>query len=215
MTSANFGSSTGLLVVEGLNDQHLVLHLCRQADPELGNRFDFHNAQGRTGVINSVRNFVNQPGFTGVGFVLDGDETPQEHWRQVIERIAVAYPDMQLPVTPTPSGTIIPADPAIGSPRIGIWVMPDNQTAGELEDFVVPMIPEGDPVWPRSQDYIAGIPLASRKFEANKISKSEVHAWLAARRFPGLMGIAVREGDLEINGPLCQRFLAWLTRLFA
>jgi hypothetical protein len=133
----------------------------------------------------------------------------------VIERIALAYPDLQLPVMPAPGGTIIPANPAIGSPRIGIWVMPDNQTAGELEDFVVPMIPEGDPVWPLSQAYIASIPLASRKFEANKITKSEVHAWLAARRFPGLMGLAPREGDLKTDGPLCQQFLAWLTRLFS
>ena len=215
MTTRDAGAATGLLVVEGQTDQHLILHLCRQADPELGNRFDFHNAQGLTGVINSVRNLVNQPGLTGVGFVLDGDETPQEHWRQVMERIAVAYPDMQLPEVPDHRGTIVPEDPGMGSPRIGIWIMPDNQSAGELEDFVVQMIPEGDPVWPRSQTYIQDIPVPARRFEDNKIAKSQVHAWLAARRFPGLMGIAVRDGDLTVDGPLCQRFIAWLNRLFA
>ena len=190
MTTPYTDSATGLLVVEGQNDQHLVLHLCRRADPELSNRFDFHDAQGRTAVINSVRNLVNRPDLTGVGFLLDGDETPQEHWRQVIERIADAYPEMQLPSTPEPTGTIIPADPAFGSPRIGIWVMPDNETAGELEDFVIQMIPAGDPVWPRSQDYIAGITLADRKFAENKIAKSEVHAWLATR------------ADSQADGPL-------------
>ena len=147
--------------------------------------------------------------------MLDGDETPEEHWRQVIERIAAAYPDMQLPVAPEPSGTIIPEDSDMGSPSIGIWVMPDNQSAGELEDFVVQMIPDGDLVWPRSVAYIVDIPPPARRFEDNKITKSQVHAWLAARRFPGLMGIAVRDGDLTVNGPLCQRFLAWLARLFA
>jgi hypothetical protein len=76
MTTPYMVSETGLLVVEGQNDQHLVLHLCRQLDPELGNRFDFHNAQGRAGVIDSVRNLVNRPDSTGVGFVLDADETP-------------------------------------------------------------------------------------------------------------------------------------------
>ena len=214
MTTSYAVLGTGLLVVEGQNDEHLVLHLCRQADPELGDKFEFRNAQGRMGVINSVRNLVNQPDLTGVGFVLDGDESPQEHWRQVIERIVVAYPDLELPATPERSGTIIAEDPNVGNPRIGLWVMPDNQTAGELEDFVVQMIPESDPVWPQSQDYITGIPLADRKFADNKITKSEVHAWLAARRFPGLMGIAVREGDLTTDNPLCQRFLAWLNRLF-
>ena len=215
MTTPDTSAAAGLLVVEGQTDQHLVLHLCRQADPELGNRFDFHNAQGFTGVINSVRNFVNQPGLTGVGFVLDGDEAPEEHWRQVMGRIAVAYPDMQLPAVADPNGTIVPEEPGMGSPRIGIWIMPDNQSAGELEDFVIQMIPTGDPVWPRSQTYIADIPAPARKFEGNKIAKSQVHAWLAARRFPGLMGIAVRDGDLSVDGLLCQRFLTWLTRLFA
>ncbi len=214
MTTRDASAATGLLVVEGQNDQHLVLHLCRQAEPELVNGFDFHDAQGITSVINSVRNFVIQPGLTGVGFVLDGDETPREHWRQVIDRIAVAYPDMRLPPAPEPNGTIVPEDSDMGSPRIGIWVMPDNQTAGELEDFVVQMIPAGDLVWPRSQDYIEGIPATARKFEDNKITKSQVHAWLAARRFPGLMGVAVRDGDLNVSGPLSQTFLAWLNRLF-
>lgn len=214
MTTPYAGSGTGLLVVEGQSDEQLVLHLCRQADPELGHKFDFHNAQSRMGVINSARNLVSQPDLTGVGFVLDGDETPQEHWRQVMERIAVAFPGMQLPGTSDIGGTIIPEHPNIGNPRIGIWIMPDNQSGGELEDFVAQMIPGDDSVWPRSQDYIAGIPSADRKFAENKIAKSEVHAWLAARRFPGLMGIAVREGDLTIDNPLCQRFLNWLNRLF-
>ena len=215
MTTLGASSGTGLLVVEGLNDQHLVLHLCRTVRPELEQSFEFHNAQGLSSVINSVRGFVNQPGLTAVGFVVDGDEDPQEHWHRVIDRIAVAYPDMQLPVAPEPSGTIVPEDSDMGSPRIGIWVMPDNQSAGELEDFVVQMIPDGDLVWPRSVAYIVDIPPPARRFEDNKITKSQVHAWLAARRFPGLMGIAVRDGDLTVNGPLCQRFLAWLARLFA
>ena len=30
--------------------------------------------------------------------------------------------------------------------------MPDNEAPGELEDFVAGMIPESDPVWPRSQE---------------------------------------------------------------
>ena len=214
MTTRDNGSPTGLLVVEGLNDQHLVLHLCRQGNPALEERFDFHNAQGYTAAVNSVRGFVNQADLTAVGIVVDGDNVPLEHWRQVIERIADAYPNLSLPDAPDAAGTIIPADLVIGSPRIGIWVMPDNQTTGELEDFAAQMIPDGDLVWPRSQAYIADIPPPARRFEDSKIIKSQVHAWLAARRFPGLMGIAVRDGDLTINGPLCQRFLAWLSRLF-
>ena len=93
--------------------------------------------------------------------------------------------------------------------------MPDNSSAGELENFVAQMMPDGDQVWPLSQAYINDIPVQHRKFGDAKIDKSQVHAWLAARKHPGLMGKAVSEGDLATDGKLCKKFLAWLNRLFA
>lgn len=51
-----------------------------------------------------------------------------------------------------------------GQPRVWVYLMPDNASTGELEDFVMQMIPEGDPVWPRFKRYIGEIPQADRKF---------------------------------------------------
>ena len=96
---------------------------------------------------------------------------------------------------------------------IGIWLMPDT-SAGELEDFVAQMIPGEDAVWPLSQSYIAGIPAADRKFAAHKTLRAQIHAWLAAREDPRQMGLAIRTGDLDVNGPLCRKFVVWLTNLF-
>ena len=76
------------------------------------------------------------------------------------------------------------------------------------------MIPDGDPVWPTSQQYISSIPEQDRKFAENKTLRAQIHAWLAAREDPRQMGLAIRARDLEINGSLCQTFLNWLTRLF-
>ena len=175
--------------------------------------FEFHDAKSFQGVLNTVIGYVNEEAMLAVGFVVDADDEPEEHWRQVVNEIANANSSIQLPSSSDPNGTIIPEDPDIGSPRIGIWVMPDNKSAGELEDFAAQMIPNGDSVWPRAQAYINDIP-TPRKFEANKVTKAEVHAWLAARRFPGLIGLAVREGDLDTNAPISQTFLTWLSRLF-
>ena len=149
-----------------------------------------------------------------VGFIVDADDDSGAHWRQIVNEIAGANGEIQLPQAPDPNGTIIPEDPAIGSPRIGIWVMPDNASTGELEDFVLRMIPDDDRVWPRAQGYIDNIPADARRFDDNAITKNQVHAWLAARKFPGLIGLAIREGDLDTTNPLSQTFLAWLTRLF-
>ena len=92
--------------------------------------------------------------------------------------------------------------------------MPDNTEPGELEDFVAKMIPASDTVWPLSQSYIDGIPCAERKFSKKKKARAQVHAWLAAREDPRQMGAAIGARDLNVDGPLCQQFVAWLTRLF-
>ena len=214
MTTTGPISSPGWLVVEGQNDLHLVTHLCMRSDPGLRSAFSFDDAQGVNNVLDRVRGYINRSDVSAVGFIVDADTNPINRWREVADRIIAANNDIQIPHVPDSDGTIIPEDPGIGSPRIGIWVMPDNSAPGELEDFVAQMIPGGDPVWPLSQDYIDGIPPDARKFDDDSIAKNQVHAWLAARRFPGLVGLAIREGDLNVNNPLSQRFLNWLTRLF-
>ncbi len=92
--------------------------------------------------------------------------------------------------------------------------MPDNASPGELEDFVAQMVPTGDLVWPRAEHYIASIPESDRKFTETKTTRAIVHAWLATREDPRRMGTAIRAGDLQTNGDLCNRFLNWLQRLF-
>ncbi len=90
--------------------------------------------------------------------------------------------------------------------------MPDNHSAGELENFVIQMVPADDPVWPLSQRYIDEIP--NPPFAASKTVRAQLYAWLAAREDPRQMGLAIRARDLDVDGDLCQRFVAWLTRLF-
>ena len=94
-------------------------------------------------------------------------------------------------------------------------MLPDNRTPGEIEDFVVTMIPQGDPVWPRAVQYIDGIPTRDRSFNLNKATKAKLHAWLATRRQPGRMGTAIGAGDLLASGPLATTFVGWLKALFA
>ena len=92
--------------------------------------------------------------------------------------------------------------------------MPDNQSPGELEDFIVKMIPNDDPVWPRSTAYITEIPEEDRKFKEGKILRAKVHAWLAAREKPRPMGLAIKTKDLNISVESCQTFVNWLRELF-
>ena len=92
--------------------------------------------------------------------------------------------------------------------------MPNNSSCGELEDFIAEMIPDNDAVWPLSQRYIDEIPETERKFKPKKTRRAQIHAWLAAREDPRHMGVAISAKDLEVDGVLCQQFIAWLTELF-
>ncbi len=203
-----------LLLVEGVEDKHVIRHLAERWNR--ASEFAIKDYEGIENVLRNIRDHIDEPGRPAVGIVLDADTHASNTWNQVQDRIHDAGRTISpLPPTPDPNGTIIPERPDTNSPRIGVWIMPDNLNPGELEDFVERMVPAGDPVWPLSQQYIAGIPLTDRKFAEGKTLRAQTHSWLASREDPRQMGLAIRAHDLETNGPLCQRFLAWLNRLFA
>ena len=92
--------------------------------------------------------------------------------------------------------------------------MPDNVSAGELEDFIQRLVPDDDAVWPRAQQYVDDIPVAARKFAPGKTLRAQIHAWLATRAEPRKMGAAIGVGDLNATDPLATQFVDWLQRLF-
>ena len=145
---------------------------------------------------------------TAVGILVDANDHPETRWHALSDRLRAAL--ITLPENPAPDGTIID-----GRPRVGVWLMPDNQSCGELEDFISGMIPSDDAVWPLSQAYIDGIPLEDRKFTESKILRAKVHAWLAARESPRPMGLSITAGDLDIRTPDARRFKNWLRELFS
>ena len=200
---------TRLLLVEGPSDKQVVRGLRKRfrgkhSIPE----FEIKEARSVDSLLSVIEAEIDVPGRMALGVLVDANDAVAERWNAVTERIRRARPDMRLG-NPVTDGTIIR-----GSPDVGIWLWPDNESQGELEDFVGRMIPTNDPVWSLSRQYIGGIPKEYRKFTAKKTMRAKVYAWLATRETPGFMGSAVGEGDLEVDGPLVTRFVDWLRNLF-
>ena len=145
-----------------------------------------------------------------IGIVADANDDPGARWDTISHQLwkAELGPLDALP----PGGLIVGSDGH--RPRVGVWLMPNNQRPGELEDFVQEMIPNGDPVWCLAKRYIRDIPPEAIKFLTKKRSRVELYAWLATRKEPSLMGLAINRGDLQTDGPLCSAFLAWIEGLF-
>ena len=194
-----------VLLVEGPDDEHVVWHLSNRHEgmPD----FCILQKEGIDNLLDFMALEILEPGRTAVGILLDANDDLTARWSSVVDRLREE--EIQLPESPEAGGTILE-----GSPRIGIWLMPDNKTPGELEDFVSSMIPADDPVWPRAQGYIDGIPKEDRKFTEKKTQRAKLHAWLATREDPRFMGAAIGAYDLEVDGSLSTTFADWLRQLF-
>jgi hypothetical protein len=123
-----------ILLVEGPDDEHVLKHLCGNRDVP---RLDEVKSHG--GVDQLLDGFPVQLKASEdgdiVGIVIDADTDLNSRWQSLRNSlIRVGYQDVMK--TPSPGGTIL--DPPIDTllPRVGIWIMPDNQTKGILEDFL-------------------------------------------------------------------------------
>lgn len=209
MVSLPLPSSERILLVEGQDDKHVIRHLRDRHQPETPFSISEKGNIGK--LLDSISPEIKTPGRLAVGILVDANDDLNARWKAITDRLRKA--NIQAPSSPDPTGTTI--DGQNGTPRVGIWLMPDNISPGEIEDFVTTMIPQGDPVWPRSESYIDGIPEVERKFAEGKTQRAKLHAWLATRADPRKMGSAIGACDLNINGTLCRDLITWLTKLFA
>ena len=201
-----------VLLVEGLSDLHFVNQLLQQL--ELNSGFEISNRLSLSSLLDSIFAEINGPNRDVVGILVDADDVVSDRWDDVIKPLRDA--GVEVPSFPDPAGTIIEA--TADRPRVGVWIMPDNQSPGELEDSVIDMIPDQDLVWPRSVVYIDDIvgmfPRPERRFSDGKIDRAKLYAWLATRKNPPHIGAAIGAGDFNLDASQCKSFVDWLERLF-
>ena len=194
-----------VLLVEGQNDKHVVRHICIRHS--LTPNFQTLDKGNVDELIESISLEVKASGRKAVGIMLDANDNLTSRWDAVSEKLSRS--NVKTPRCIEKGGTIIS-----GAPRVGIWIMPNNNSVGELEDFVVTMIHKEDSIWPLFSQYIDQIPKTHRKFKNKKTSRAKLYAWLATRENPNRMGTAIGAKDLDVDGELCNSFIEWLRKLF-
>ena len=211
-----------LLLVEGVDDEQVIWHICQRHEIDALRQtsgapttsesalFEIAPKDGAANVVKSIEAEVNVIGRVALGIVIDADRDIETLWCQLATEFGGKF-GLSLPDAPDAGGTIV----GDYEPRIGIWIMPDNASPGELENFAVPMIPASDNAWSHARRYIATLPDEDREFADDKEEKAELYAWLATRKDPRFIGKAIGDGYLNPDTPLCQQFVSWLRRLFA
>lgn len=147
-----------------------------------------------------------------LGIVLDADDNLEGRWQSLRTILATSHYGYTLPQKPEPTGTILKFTNPNGVP-VGIWLMPNNQTSGTLEDFAAQLVPDGDPLWTYAATVLDNLP--EQRFKEKDRSKAHIHTWLAWQEDPREpIGLAIKKKYLLASNPAANEFIDWINRLF-
>ena len=130
------------LLVEGINDLHVVCNLANRLSLlETFEVEDIGSYQQILKVLPVLLKGTNN--LQRLGIVVDADENLKGHWEAIRHILLDSQLYSSVPEELPKEGLVAhPDDPAYII--FGLWIMPDNNLNGLLEDFVTFMIPEKD-----------------------------------------------------------------------
>lgn len=200
-----------VLLTEGINDCHVILALCKHYNiPET---FGLYECGSDELALKRLTGLLATPDqIESIGIVIDADNPNlAAKWQAVKDRlhksgITTNQEEQQL------SGTIIPA--ANDLPKIGIWLMPNNQIDGMLEDFCSGL---ADPAVLSFAEKCVNDAKENNftTFIDTHKPKAVIHTFLAWQNEPGMpLGQAITARTLNPDNELAKIFANWLTELF-
>ena len=95
-----------LLLVEGVDDKHVVEHLCRKLVPDLA--FRCQDTGGIDPLLKAISPALRPLERTALGIVMDANDDLAAHWQAIGHRLRGA--DVQLPEQPAHGGTVIDSE---------------------------------------------------------------------------------------------------------
>lgn len=210
-------TSISQLVVEGKDDLPVISALCKAYNLPNGFGIEIANNTdelegGINELLNSLTVRIKMRGLQNLGVVIDADTDTISRWQSVCGHLNKAgY--VNLPDQPDKEGTIIQQEEL---PRFGVWIMPDNQLPGMLENFVAYLIPPNDLLAPKAKQIIGEIEGEGlNRYTQVHHPKAFIHTWLAWQDKPGRpMGQSITAHVLHPQQLLAQTFVSWLNRLF-
>lgn len=199
-----------VLLVEGDNDCHVVMALCKAHDvPET---FGIYQCGSDIGVLKRLNALIIGPNPPQViGVMLDADNPSVEgRWQSI--RGKLQHYSYRFPSKPDADGTVV--ETSLDEPKLGFWLMPNNQTSGMLEDFCAELAE------PESLAFARGCVAQAEDnqvttFKEVHRSKAVIHTYLAWHDEPGYpLGKAITSQALRPHTDVAVKFTNWLIRLF-
>lgn len=197
------------LLVEGNDDQHVIWALCEQF--KINETFDVIDCEGIEKLFEQIPVRLKQSNIDTIGIIIDADSDLQLRWnnlKQLLNAQGIVLPEV-LPE----SGLIISE---LGRISIGIWIMPNNNLNGMLEDFINFLVPPEDTLFPIINENLNEIERKQlNKYKLIHKSKAIIHSWLSVQEDPGTpMGLSITKRYLTTDDNTCKKLIDWLSDLY-
>jgi len=204
-------SGKSVLLVEGRDDEHVVKSICGHF--KLGEIKNIREQKGIGRLLTGLPIYLKESDVSALGIIVDADNDRISRWQSVAAHLKKSgY--CGISDGPDKEGTIImpPAGPK-QRPKIGVWVMPDNQSNGYLEDFLRRLINPDESLYSYAKNVVEKLP--EKRFNDVHTSKAIMHSWLAWQKEPGKpFGQSITAGYLDADLSPAPTFAQWLQRLF-
>ena len=203
-------ATEALLLVEGKDDRCVVDAITKNSP--IHATFEIRGDGGISWILETLPVQVKGSELNRLGVIVDADTNLERRWQAITD--ILKKEGYTFPCAPSPDGTILDA-PSSRRPKVGIWIMPDNQLPGILEDFARLLVPDGDALLPYAQECVGNIPAGHRRFPPQHRSKAEIHSWLAWQAEPGRpLGTAITARYLDADAAQARVFFAWFMQLY-
>ena len=199
-----------VLLVEGVNDCHVVMALCQAHNvPET---FGIYECGSNVGVLKRLNALIIRPNPPQViGVMLDADTSVQGRWQSIKSKLQhYSYTFLN---KPDADGTVVERS-SDEEPKLGFWLMPNNQDSGMLEDFCAELAQPESLAFARECVEQAQARQVTTFKEVHR-SKAVIHTYLAWHDEPGYpLGKAITSQALRPHTDVAVKFTNWLIRLF-
>lgn len=206
-----------ILLVEGNDDKHSVIGLMKHHTswPEDRNLWPVWVEVG-----NSVSELLAEGYLTSelkaknveiVGLMLDADINSEGRYQRIHQLCKGLFPEIpeQLPS----DGLVIENEE---KKRFGVWIMPNNQIAGDLETFLRSLVPdEQERIWKLACESVLNARYAGAKCRDVHVPKANLYTWLAWQDSPGQApGVALTQKLLDPQSEAAKPFVSWFKMLY-
>ena len=200
----------GKLLVEGKDDQHVFWAMCEQHN--VAESFDVIDCDGINNLKDLIPLRLKQQTVKILGIVVDADQDSNVIWNSL--KHILRESNYFLPEYPVYGGYTHP--PQGIYPKLGIWIMPENTTAGMLEDFARNLIPDTNPLKGYVDTVLQQLEILNyNRYSVIHRAKAYIHTFLAWQEDPGTpIGLSITKHYFDHDAAGGVNLIEWLNRLF-